>query len=140
MPVDRVVVVDVGRQHDRAPAEAAHVLGDRVELLLGAGGQHHVGARVRERARDLRADAAPRAGDDRDLPVEPERIQCRGHARYLETVSTMAAGLSPPSRSMVIRVVACTPPGTSFASSTSPRPRSREPTGTGAGKRTFSVP
>ena len=41
-----------------------------------------------------------------------------------ETVSTIAAGFSAPSRSMVTRVIACTPPGTSLASITSPRPRS----------------
>ena len=57
-----------------------------------------------------------------------------------EIASTIAAGLSPPSRSIVMRTVACTPPGTSLASRSSPRPRSFEPTGTGDGKRTLSAP
>ncbi len=68
------------------------------------------------------------------FPSSRNASKCDVYARYRETVSTIAAGLSPPSRSMVTRVVACTPPGTSFASSTSPRPRSREPTGTGRGE------
>ena len=141
---DRVVVVDVGRQHDRLPAEPTNIGRDLVELFLRAGREHDVGTRVRERAGDLGADSTAGAGDDRDLAVEPERVEpgrgCRRHDRYRETVSTIAAGFSAPSRSMVTRVTACTPPGTSLASITSPRPRNRDPTGTGAGKRTFSAP
>ena len=41
---DGFVVVDVARDHERAPAEAADLLGDRVELLLGARREHDVGA------------------------------------------------------------------------------------------------
>ena len=50
--------------------KAAHVGGDLVELVLGARGEHDVGARGRVRARDRGADATPRAGDDRDAMPE----------------------------------------------------------------------
>ena len=126
--LEHVVVVDVGRDDERLAAGGAHVGGDLVELLLRARGQDDVGARVGERAGDRRADAAPGAGDDRDLAVEAKCVE-RAHARYREIESTIATGLSPPSRSIVIRTVACTPPGTSLASSSSPRACTREFTG-----------
>ena len=137
--LEHVVVVDVGGDHERLAPDGAHVGRDLVELLLGAGREHDVRARVGEGAGDRRADAAPGAGDDRDLAVEPEGVE-RAHARYREIESTIATGLSPPSRSIVMRTVACTPPGTSLASRSSPWARTREFTGTGAGKRTLSAP
>ena len=70
----RVVLVHVARDHERAPAEAAHLVGDRVELFLGAGREHDVGAGLGVGLRGLRADAAPGAGDDRDLAGERERV------------------------------------------------------------------
>ena len=101
MLFEHVVVVDVGRDDERLAAEAADVGRDLVELFLGARGEHDVGARVGEGAGDRRADAAPGAGDDRDLAVEPEGVE-RAHARYREIESTIATGLSPPSRSIVM--------------------------------------
>ena len=56
-------------------------------------------------------------------------------------MSTTQAGRSEPSISTVTRTVACTaPPFTSSAATSWPTPRMREPTGTGAGKRTLSQP
>ena len=57
---ERFVVVRVARDHERAPAEAAHDLGDLVELLLRARREHDVGARLGVGLRGLRADAAAR--------------------------------------------------------------------------------
>src|SRR5437016_10482852 len=137
--LQHVVVVDVRRDDECFASGRAHVGRDLVELLLRARGEHDVRARICEGSGDRRADASPRAGDDRDLAVEPERVE-HAHARYREIESTMATGFSPPSRSIVMRTVACTPPGTSLASRSSPRARTRELTGTGAGKRTLSAP
>ena len=135
-----VVLVHVARNDDGLAAHGPYVGRDLVELFLGARRDRHVGAGLGVGARDRGADAPAGTGHDRDLAVEAEGVEHRAHVRYRETVSTMAAGLSAPSRSIVIRVVACTPPGTSLASRISPRPRRREPTGTGDGKRTLSAP
>src|SRR5205814_5606918 len=137
--LENVVVVHVGGDDERFAAGGAHVGRDLVELVLRARSQHDVRARIGEGPGDRRADAASGAGDDRDLAVEPERVE-HAHARYREIDSTIATGLSPSSRSIVMRTVACTPPGTSLASRSSPRARTRELTGTGAGKRTLSAP
>jgi hypothetical protein len=49
---------------------AGDLSGDRLDLLCGTPGHPDVHARVRELARDVRADAAAAAGDQRDLPLE----------------------------------------------------------------------
>ena len=70
--------------HERAPAAAADVVGDGVELFLRARREHDVGARFGEGASDRGADAAAGAGDDRDLAVEPERVERRASGRSRE--------------------------------------------------------
>jgi hypothetical protein len=50
----------------------AHLGGRLVEVVLPARGDGDMGALAGERARDRPADAAPPAGDQRDLPVEAE--------------------------------------------------------------------
>ena len=57
-----------------------------------------------------------------------------------EIVSATQAGLSPPSRSTVTRTVASAPCEVVRSSRSSAPARSREPTGTGEGSRTLSLP
>ena len=61
VPVDEKALGDLG--------------GDVIELLLGAGGEQHVGAGLGERQRARRADAPPAPGDDRHLAVDPETLE-----------------------------------------------------------------
>ena len=83
---DEVVgVVRVGGDHERPPTEPAHLLGDDVELLLGAGRQHEVGAGLGERQRGGGADAPSGAGDDGDLSVDAKAFE---HARNSEAESS----------------------------------------------------
>ena len=51
-----------------------------------------------------------------------------------------AGGLVPPSTSIVMTMVVCTPPAISSQAVQLGPPRTRLPTGTGAGKRTLPVP
>ena len=80
-------------------------------------------------ADDRRADPAGRAGDESGP-----------HVRKRKTSSATQTGFSPPSRSIVAAIRACSPPDTSSTSSTRKLARTRLPTGTGAGKRTRLTP
>ena len=80
------LVVEVRDDDVRLAAESFDRRRDRAQLLLGARRDHDVRARLGERDRRSGADAAPRAGDDRDAVIEPEPIQdrhfasCRGQS------------------------------------------------------------
>src|SRR5690606_14001604 len=70
------------------------------------------------------------------LGAPPGWLQARKRLR----LSTTQTGLSDPSRSTVITMVVSTPPATSSTATSSTPARRRDPTGTGAGKRTLPVP
>ena len=80
------------------------------------------------------ADALRAARDERGLAGEPR------HRIIRRTTSATQTGLSPPSRSIVARTTPCSPPSTSSTDCTVNRPRTREPDGSGAGKRTRFTP
>ena len=65
----------VGRHCERAPAQRFDLGGDRFDVARGACRADDVGARFGERDRDAATDALARAGDDRDLSVEPEAVE-----------------------------------------------------------------
>ena len=79
--LDGLVLDHVGRSDDGSPPECLDLAGDRFELLRGARGEDDVRARLGERQRGRGADAAARAGDDRDLAVEPKPFE---HSSSLE--------------------------------------------------------
>ena len=74
-PGDGVEVGQVGGHDDGPPAERTRCGRRPPQLGLGARGDEHVGAGLGERERRAGADAAAGAGDDGDLPVEPEAVQ-----------------------------------------------------------------
>src|SRR2546429_211618 len=69
-PPDRGVLRDVGRARERPAAVLADLRRDFRELLTGARGQRDGGALRRERQGNRAPDPAPRACDERDLPLE----------------------------------------------------------------------
>ena len=71
----RVGVEQVGDDLHDAYAVRGGFVRSRLQRRLGAGVQHHVRALAREVERDLAADAAARAGDDRDTVAQPELHQ-----------------------------------------------------------------
>ena len=133
-----------GRQHvtERRPAHDPPVLavGDLVGEVGLAAGDHLRTQRSGHRTRP----------DGLEERLEPGQVQAGrvdgagallGHqSTRTETVSATQAGLSLPSSSMVTRTVACAPCGPRTSSSSSAPPRTREPTGTGAGNRTLLEP
>ena len=76
---------------------------------------------------------------DRITGREPARSSQRYTYRRNSTSATQE-GLAAPSTSNTYDIFACTPPSMSDTSSTWTPRRSREPTGTGAGKRSLSMP
>jgi hypothetical protein len=70
------------------PAEAADLLRNRLDLLRRPGGAHHVGSHLGECEGSAFAEAAPGAGHDRHLVVEPESIQ---NHRRTPSIFTRAA-------------------------------------------------
>ena len=71
----RVVLDHVGGDHERRAAEVPDLPGHDLELLGGPGREQDVGTRLGQRERRGGADAAARAGDDRDLAVHPESFE-----------------------------------------------------------------
>ena len=82
------------------------------------------------------AEAAPAAGDHGDLAVEVDRAHVKNRNRHSATSAGFGASLT----SIAKVAFACTPPLTSDTSVRTPLPRNCAPTGSGAGKRTLSVP
>src|SRR5882724_197849 len=72
-PLHLVLLPDVHRDRERAPAEVGDLLGDGLEVLELAAAERDVGARARELDRDRLADARAAAGDDSGLAFERER-------------------------------------------------------------------
>ena len=70
-----VEVGEVAGHDDGAAADRLDLLGHGAQLVLGAGGQHDVGARLGQRHRGGGADAAPAGGDDGDLVGDEESIE-----------------------------------------------------------------
>ena len=67
----RGLVGDVGDQGGRRRARLADLRGRRLERIASRRREHHGRALGGEAQRDRAADAAPAAGDQRDLPREP---------------------------------------------------------------------
>ena len=134
--VGRRGVADRGDLGHRAATGA----GDLRDGLVGRVGVHvvddHGGARGRERDRVGAAEPAAAAGDDGDLPVEADRAHVKNRNRHSATSAGFGASLT----SIAKVAFACTPPLTSDTSVRTPLPRNCAPTGSGAGKRTLSVP
>lgn len=117
-------------------------------------GQGRPGGRVPPggAARTDRSAGPPRTEPDPPRPAGPsgtrhgdrapgERAPSgRSQGTSTETVSATQTGLSPPSRSIVTRTTARAPSGPRSTESSSTPARIREPTGTGAGKRTLLDP
>ena len=76
---DELGVGDVAADADGPPSQAAHLLDRRVDLVLAPGRHHDVGSDLGEAKGDAATDAAARAGDDRDLPVEAEAVEQPAH-------------------------------------------------------------
>jgi hypothetical protein len=68
--LDRVRVADVGRHHERPAAAFLDDARDTLQRRFVAGRQRHGSARLGERPRGRRPDAAARTGDERDLSIE----------------------------------------------------------------------
>ena len=64
------------------PPQAAHLLDRRVDLVLAPGRHHDVGPDLGEAEGDTPPDAAARAGDDGDLPVEAEAVEQPAHGLH----------------------------------------------------------
>jgi hypothetical protein len=69
--LDLFRIADVRRQRDRGAAQVLDLLRDRVGGLGPQVGEREGGALAGEQQRGRRPDATARAGDDRDLAVEP---------------------------------------------------------------------
>ena len=74
-PGDRVEVAEVGGDHLAPAAGRADLLGDRLELVRGAGRDEHVGARLGEGHGGRGAQAAAGAGDDRRRTRDGEAVE-----------------------------------------------------------------
>ncbi|MFO0690933.1 MAG: hypothetical protein U0900_19710 [Myxococcota bacterium] len=74
-PIGRVARRQIAVDRDRAPAGGLDRRLRPVELRARARDAGDLRADLREGPRDLRTDPAPRAGHDRDLPVESECVE-----------------------------------------------------------------
>nr|WP_255273675.1 hypothetical protein [Actinomadura madurae] len=73
-PGGGVRIAEVGGHDERAAPGRLDLSGHLAQLLLGPGGDHHVGAGLGERHRGGRADAAPGAGHHRDPALDAEPV------------------------------------------------------------------
>src|SRR5207249_10894918 len=72
--LDLVLLPHIHGHRERAPAEIADGLHDRLQMLELARADGDVRARLRELDRDGLPDAGAAAGDDRGLALEGERV------------------------------------------------------------------
>ncbi len=116
--------------------------------LKKAVGQHLGYSDWLEISQDRIDKFAEATGDHQWIHVDPERAKqgpfgaCIAHGYLTQSLVNMFLPQIVEVRgiSMVTRIVAWTPPFTCSALISSPPPRIRVPTGTGAGKRSLSAP
>src|SRR3954447_3387449 len=102
--------------------------------------QQHQGDGHRRQGRGRRpVPRRPRRGQHPDR-LTPLPASDAGYTYRREMLVATIAGLLCPSTSTVTVIAICTPPSKGVAESSVALARTRDPTGTGAGKRTFSVP
>ena len=73
--VDEGSVGDVAGYRQRPPTQTAHHIGDGVDLVFAASGEHHIATGLGERDGDAFADATAGAGDHGDAVGECEAIK-----------------------------------------------------------------
>ncbi len=132
-----VAVSPTGAISATARPPAPVISGDRLVGRVRVDVVDHDGrARGGERDGVRTTEAAAAAGDDGDLAVQADRAHVKNRNRHSATSAGFGASLT----SIWNVAFACTPPLTSDTSVRTPLPRNCAPTGSGAGKRTLSVP